>query len=177
MGNGEQYIWKPPEEDEIITLHPPPLRGENGQGHPSPPTAKEVVYKYVHVCVVAGSWQHCLTGTGIYRKTCRRTGLWFFLPVVFTNLDVHLIGRAVIMLLYCDPPAVQGFCLQRLCYITAAPPPNRLSELWPQSPCPQLLRLSASLYPYGHNVISPDWDIGYKLTWRQWLHPHLPPNP
>ncbi|XP_029995434.1 uncharacterized protein LOC115422937 isoform X3 [Sphaeramia orbicularis] len=43
MGNGEQYIWKPPEDDDIITLHPPPLRGENGQGHPSPPTAKEVI--------------------------------------------------------------------------------------------------------------------------------------
>ncbi|MED6263192.1 hypothetical protein CHARACLAT_001962, partial [Characodon lateralis] len=42
IGNGEQYIWKPPEDDDIITLHPPPLRGENGQpGHPSPPTAKE----------------------------------------------------------------------------------------------------------------------------------------
>lgn len=52
MGNGEQYIWKPPEEDDIITLHPPPLCGENGQGHPSPPTAKEVVYKCVYVCVV-----------------------------------------------------------------------------------------------------------------------------
>lgn len=42
MGNGEQYIWKPPEEDDIITLHPPPQRGDSGQGHPSPPTAKEV---------------------------------------------------------------------------------------------------------------------------------------
>lgn len=51
MGNGEQYIWKPPEEDEIITLHPPPLRGENGQGHPSPPSAKEVEHRNVHVCV------------------------------------------------------------------------------------------------------------------------------
>lgn len=43
MGNGEQYIWKPPEDEDIITLHPPPHRGDNGQGHPSPPTAKEVV--------------------------------------------------------------------------------------------------------------------------------------
>lgn len=50
MGNGEQYIWKPPEEDDIITLHPPPLRGENGQGHPSPPSAKEVEHRNVHVC-------------------------------------------------------------------------------------------------------------------------------
>lgn len=49
MGNGEQYIWKPPEEDDIITLHPPPLHGDSVQGHPSPPTAKEVVY--MHVCV------------------------------------------------------------------------------------------------------------------------------
>ncbi|KAF7662804.1 hypothetical protein LDENG_00225620 [Lucifuga dentata] len=43
MGNGEQYIWKPPEDDDIITLHPPPHLGENRQGHPSPPTAKEVI--------------------------------------------------------------------------------------------------------------------------------------
>ncbi|XP_073325826.1 uncharacterized protein, partial [Pagrus major] len=50
MGNGEQYIWKPPEEEEIITLHPPPLRGENGQGHPSPPTAKEIADTYSIVC-------------------------------------------------------------------------------------------------------------------------------
>ncbi|KAM6982469.1 uncharacterized protein LKV04_013065 isoform 1-T1 [Tautogolabrus adspersus] len=50
MGNGEQYIWKPPEEDDIITLHPPPLRGENGQGHPSPPTAKEIADTYSIVC-------------------------------------------------------------------------------------------------------------------------------
>ncbi|XP_044067711.1 uncharacterized protein LOC122883304 isoform X3 [Siniperca chuatsi] len=50
MGNGEQYIWKPPEEDEIITLHPPPLLGENGQGHPSPPTAKEIADTYSIVC-------------------------------------------------------------------------------------------------------------------------------
>uniref|UniRef100_A0A8P4KIN5 Lck-interacting transmembrane adapter 1 n=1 Tax=Dicentrarchus labrax TaxID=13489 RepID=A0A8P4KIN5_DICLA len=50
IGNGEQYIWKPPEEDDIITLHPPPLRGENGQGHPSPPTAKEIADTYSIVC-------------------------------------------------------------------------------------------------------------------------------
>ncbi|KAM9855527.1 uncharacterized protein ACBR49_001740 [Aulostomus maculatus] len=50
MGNGEQYIWKPPEEDDIITLHPPPLRIENGQGHPSPPTAKEIADTYSIVC-------------------------------------------------------------------------------------------------------------------------------
>lgn len=50
MGNGEQYIWKPPEDDDIITLHPPPHRIENGQGHPSPPSAKEVVHLYVCVC-------------------------------------------------------------------------------------------------------------------------------
>ncbi|XP_034446831.1 basic salivary proline-rich protein 2 isoform X2 [Hippoglossus hippoglossus] len=50
MGNGEQYIWKPPEDDDIITLHPPPLRGENGQGHPSPPTAKEIADTYSIVC-------------------------------------------------------------------------------------------------------------------------------
>lgn len=49
MGNGEQYIWKPPEEDDIITLHPPPLRGENG--HPSPPSAKEVEHRNMRVCV------------------------------------------------------------------------------------------------------------------------------
>lgn len=51
----EQYIWKAPEEDDIITLHPPPLRGENGQGHPSPPSAKEVVFRNVCVCVCADS--------------------------------------------------------------------------------------------------------------------------
>ncbi|XP_029362224.1 uncharacterized protein LOC115046170 isoform X2 [Echeneis naucrates] len=50
MGNGEQYIWKPPEDDDIITLHPPPHRGENGQGHPSPPTAKEIADTYSIVC-------------------------------------------------------------------------------------------------------------------------------
>ncbi|XP_077464372.1 uncharacterized protein LOC144079462 [Stigmatopora argus] len=50
MGNGEQYIWKPPEDDDIITLHPPPLRIENGQGHPSPPTAKEIAETYSIVC-------------------------------------------------------------------------------------------------------------------------------
>ncbi|XP_026188377.1 uncharacterized protein LOC113145633 isoform X2 [Mastacembelus armatus] len=50
MGNGEEYIWKPPEDDDIITLHPPPHRGENGQGHPSPPTAKEIADTYSIVC-------------------------------------------------------------------------------------------------------------------------------
>ncbi|XP_061760134.1 uncharacterized protein LOC133554890 isoform X3 [Nerophis ophidion] len=50
MGNGEQYIWKPPEEDEIITLHPPPHHVENGQGHPLPPTAKEIADTYSMVC-------------------------------------------------------------------------------------------------------------------------------
>ncbi|XP_061836951.1 uncharacterized protein [Nerophis lumbriciformis] len=50
MGNGEQYIWKPPEEDEIITLHPPPHHIENGQGHPLPPTAKEIADTYSIVC-------------------------------------------------------------------------------------------------------------------------------
>ncbi|XP_023134397.2 uncharacterized protein LOC111574190 isoform X1 [Amphiprion ocellaris] len=50
IGNGEQYIWKPPEDDDIITLHPPPHRGENGQGHPSPPTAKEIADTYSIVC-------------------------------------------------------------------------------------------------------------------------------
>ncbi|KAK7884184.1 hypothetical protein WMY93_027307 [Mugilogobius chulae] len=42
MGNGEQYIWKPPEDDDIITLHPPPLRGDNGQGHPHPPLQRRL---------------------------------------------------------------------------------------------------------------------------------------
>lgn len=50
MGNGEQYIWKPPEDEDIITLHPPPHRGDNGQGHPSPPTAKEIAETYSIVC-------------------------------------------------------------------------------------------------------------------------------
>ncbi|KAK2897524.1 uncharacterized protein [Channa argus] len=50
IGNGEQYIWKPPEDDDIITLHPPPHRGENEQGHPSPPTAKEIADTYSIVC-------------------------------------------------------------------------------------------------------------------------------
>ncbi|XP_077938278.1 uncharacterized protein LOC144383664 isoform X2 [Gasterosteus aculeatus] len=50
MGNGEQYIWKPPEEDDIITLHPPPLRADSLQGHPSPPTAKEIADTYSIVC-------------------------------------------------------------------------------------------------------------------------------
>lgn len=58
MGNGEQYIWKPPEEDDIITLHPPPLRGENGQGHPSPPSAKEVVCRNICVCVCVCVCRH-----------------------------------------------------------------------------------------------------------------------
>ncbi|CAI5647787.1 unnamed protein product [Oreochromis niloticus] len=52
MGNGEQYIWKPPEDNDIITLHPPPHHppGENEQGHPSPPTAKEIADTYSIVC-------------------------------------------------------------------------------------------------------------------------------
>ncbi|KAM4563868.1 uncharacterized protein PAE49_011826 isoform 2-T2 [Odontesthes bonariensis] len=50
IGNGEQYIWKPPEEDDIITLHPPPLRADNGQGHPLPPSAKEIADTYSIVC-------------------------------------------------------------------------------------------------------------------------------
>ncbi|XP_054464753.1 WAS/WASL-interacting protein family member 1 [Anoplopoma fimbria] len=50
MGNGEQYIWKPPEEDDIITLHPPPLHADSLQGHPSPPTAKEIADTYSIVC-------------------------------------------------------------------------------------------------------------------------------
>ncbi|XP_029910955.1 uncharacterized protein LOC115361611 isoform X2 [Myripristis murdjan] len=50
MGNGEQYIWKPPEDDDIITLHPPPHLGENGKGHPTPPTAKEIADTYSTVC-------------------------------------------------------------------------------------------------------------------------------
>ncbi len=37
MGNGEQYIWKPPEEDEMIMPGAPQL--ENGH---SLPTAVEV---------------------------------------------------------------------------------------------------------------------------------------
>ncbi|KAM9342825.1 uncharacterized protein KZ484_015505 isoform 2-T3 [Pholidichthys leucotaenia] len=50
MGNGEQYIWKPPEDSDIITLHPPQHHGENGQGHPLPPTAKEIADTYSVVC-------------------------------------------------------------------------------------------------------------------------------
>ncbi|KAM9752672.1 uncharacterized protein ACNS7B_009072 isoform 2-T2 [Menidia menidia] len=50
MGNGEQYIWKPPEEDDIITLHPPPQRADNGQAHPSPQIAKEIADTYSIVC-------------------------------------------------------------------------------------------------------------------------------
>ncbi|XP_034394022.1 basic salivary proline-rich protein 2 [Cyclopterus lumpus] len=50
MGNGEQYIWKPPEEEEIITLHPPPLRADSLQAHPLPPTAKEIADTYSIVC-------------------------------------------------------------------------------------------------------------------------------
>lgn len=50
MGNGEQYIWKPPEDDDIITLHAPPHRSDSGQGHPSPPTAKEIAETYSIVC-------------------------------------------------------------------------------------------------------------------------------
>ncbi|KAM9424019.1 uncharacterized protein ACWYII_019863 isoform 1-T1 [Salvelinus alpinus] len=49
MGNGEQYIWKPPEDNDIITLHPAPIPpGENGQGHT--PTAMEISDTYSTVC-------------------------------------------------------------------------------------------------------------------------------
>uniref|UniRef100_A0A673YHJ0 Uncharacterized LOC115169160 n=1 Tax=Salmo trutta TaxID=8032 RepID=A0A673YHJ0_SALTR len=42
MGNGEQYIWKPPEDNDIITLHPAPIPpGENVQGYT--PTAMEII--------------------------------------------------------------------------------------------------------------------------------------
>lgn len=57
MGNGEQYIWKPPEEDEMIMPGVPQL--ENGHSHP---TAVEVtsrslsqhcrrVMTFVYVCM------------------------------------------------------------------------------------------------------------------------------
>ncbi|XP_064812595.1 uncharacterized protein LOC135527890 [Oncorhynchus masou masou] len=49
MGNGEQYIWKPPEDDDIITLHRAPAPpGENGQGYT--PTAMEITDTYSTVC-------------------------------------------------------------------------------------------------------------------------------
>ncbi|XP_021444559.2 uncharacterized protein LOC110508384 [Oncorhynchus mykiss] len=49
MGNGEQYIWKPPEDNDIITLHPAPIPpGENGQGYT--PTAMEISDTYSTVC-------------------------------------------------------------------------------------------------------------------------------
>ncbi|XP_045548981.1 uncharacterized protein isoform X2 [Salmo salar] len=49
MGNGEQYIWKPPEDDDIITLHRAPASpGENGQGYT--PTAMEITDTYSTVC-------------------------------------------------------------------------------------------------------------------------------
>ena len=75
MGNGEQYIWKPPEDDDIITLHPPPHRIENGQGHPSPPTAKEVVHLCVYVCGREVGGGYSTGGWKDYRKTDRRTAL------------------------------------------------------------------------------------------------------
>ncbi|KTF86696.1 hypothetical protein cypCar_00016366 [Cyprinus carpio] len=45
MGNGEQYIWKPPEEDEMIMPGVPQL--ENGHSHP---TAVEISDMYSTVC-------------------------------------------------------------------------------------------------------------------------------
>lgn len=126
MGNGEQYIWKPPEEDEIITLHPPPIRKENAQGHPSPPTAKEVLYICLCVCV------HAHAFVCIHAAQGRQTGLWF-VTAVFTYWGAHLIGRAVIILLHCDPPVIQCFCLQPEVELHRARP-IPLSELWPQSP-------------------------------------------
>ncbi|XP_058620077.1 uncharacterized protein LOC131532438 isoform X2 [Onychostoma macrolepis] len=45
MGNGEQYIWKPPEEDEMIMPVVPQL--ENGHSHP---TAVEISDMYSTVC-------------------------------------------------------------------------------------------------------------------------------
>ncbi|KAM7404862.1 hypothetical protein PAMP_012173 [Pampus punctatissimus] len=59
MGNGEQYIWKPPEDNDVITLHPPPHRAENGQEQPSlsiakeealPPPANQISDTYSIVC-------------------------------------------------------------------------------------------------------------------------------
>lgn len=52
MGNGEQYIWKPPEEDEMIMPGVPQL--ENGHSHP---TAVEVTS--------ASLSQHCRRGHDI----------------------------------------------------------------------------------------------------------------
>lgn len=52
MGNGEQYIWKPPEEDEIIMPGVPQL--ENGHSHP---TAVEVTSPSLS--------QHCRRGRDI----------------------------------------------------------------------------------------------------------------
>lgn len=83
MGNGEQYIWKPPEEDEIITLHPPPLRGENGQGHPSPPSAKEVEQRNVHVCV-------CVRVCASVCVSCEQAGLWFVTAVFIYGAPIWL---------------------------------------------------------------------------------------
>ncbi|XP_028850782.1 uncharacterized protein LOC114798883 [Denticeps clupeoides] len=45
MGNGEQYIWKPPEEDDIIV--PPGPQLENGQGHSA---VVEISDMYSTVC-------------------------------------------------------------------------------------------------------------------------------
>ncbi|XP_026055155.1 uncharacterized protein LOC113041073 [Carassius auratus] len=45
MGNGEQYIWKPPEEDEMMVPGAPQL--ENGHSHP---TAVEISDMYSTVC-------------------------------------------------------------------------------------------------------------------------------
>ncbi|CAL8325458.1 unnamed protein product [Merluccius merluccius] len=50
IGNGEQYIWKPPEDDDIITLHPPPHLAETRKGQPPAPTAKEIADTYSTVC-------------------------------------------------------------------------------------------------------------------------------
>lgn len=62
MGNGEQYIWKPPEDDDIITLHRAPASpGENGQGYT--PTAMEVMD--VTVCVGVWGWTRHLCQGGI----------------------------------------------------------------------------------------------------------------
>ncbi|XP_030216937.1 WAS/WASL-interacting protein family member 1 isoform X2 [Gadus morhua] len=50
IGNGEQYIWKPPEDDDIITLHAPPHLPETRKGQPPVPTAKEIADTYSTVC-------------------------------------------------------------------------------------------------------------------------------
>lgn len=98
------------------------------------------------VCVRGGS---CFeAGTGNCRQTDRQTGLWF-VTAVFTDRGPHLIGHAVITLLHCDPSVIQGFCLQPEVALHGISTPNPLSELWPQSPCPQLIYLSPT-----HN--SPD---------------------